>query len=296
MAFDAGASCFYQTKPMLKLFIFLVLLYPSVSAESLKVLCWNIRNYLAQNQVIDRQWRPDYPKPEQEKTALRTVLLEANADIIFFQEMGSAPYLRELQRDLATLGQHYPFRVIGTDQDTVRHLAVLSKFPLHNNRMHRPGMRRGILEVEFPWHHHNIRIFNIHLKSRYTVSADDPNASRERQREIQHLVESAQQNDSGAAITFLLGDFNEPPADPARQHLLRAIPGLGKIPAADKLGNNDTFYWQRGDLHESIDAIYYVTKSSSSPLLIQARILSCPNTSIASDHRPLLMEIHTELR
>ncbi len=282
---------------MQKLLIFILLLSTSLaSAESLKVLCWNIRNYLATDQVVDRQWRPDYPKPEHEKTALRSVLLEANADIIFFQEMGSEPYLRELQRDLAKLQLEYPYRAIGTDRDTVRHLAVLSKFPLHQIRIHQPGMRRGIMQVEFEWHNHYFQIFNIHLKSRFTVNTDDPHASRERLREMQHLLEATRQDLPPNSFTFLLGDFNEPPDGPARRHLLQSIPGLKLLPALDTTGTDYTFYWHRGDIHESIDAIYYKANATSHKLHIHAKILSSPCVDLASDHRPLLMKIQQEAK
>lgn len=262
-----------------------------VSADSLTVLCWNVRNYLASNQIIDTQWRPEYPKPEHEKAALRAIILQADADIIFFQEMGSEPYLRELQRDLAKLDRHYYHKALGTDRDEIRHLAVLSKLPLDNVITHQPGMRRGIMQVEFQWQNHHFQFYNVHLKSRYTIDRDDPQASRERQLEMQNLIDITLSSLDGSKLTFILGDFNEPPDGPARQNLLNNLPNLEKLPASDNDGNPYTFHWQRGDTYESIDAIYYLKHANTSHFKVEARILSSKNVNIASDHRPILMKI-----
>src|SRR4051812_46228676 len=99
-------------------------------AESLKVATYNVENYGPANRITEAGYRKDYPKPEPEKRALRTVIRALNADVLVVQEMGPQVYLDELRRDLKSEGLDYPHATLATAADTDRHLAVMSKRPL----------------------------------------------------------------------------------------------------------------------------------------------------------------------
>ena len=75
-----------------------------LQAEVLTMATYNIENYVSTNRMTEAGYRKDYPKPESEKRALRTVLRALNADVLVLQEMGPRAYLDELQRDLKAEG------------------------------------------------------------------------------------------------------------------------------------------------------------------------------------------------
>src|SRR3954464_10987169 len=90
--------------------IFLVCV--AVEAETLTIATYNIENYGPADRMTEAGYRKDYPKPEAEKRALRTVIRGLGADVLVLQEMGGQPYLDELQRDLKTAGCDYPFAAL----------------------------------------------------------------------------------------------------------------------------------------------------------------------------------------
>ena len=119
----------------MRLFIFFSIiscLSPLLGENVVRVASFNLRNYLSCDRMVEGKWRPDYPKPEIEKKAVRSIIRSVNPDILVFQEMGDYPYLLELWMDLnVTGGPYYPHAVWKPNQeeDEVRHLAIFSKYP-----------------------------------------------------------------------------------------------------------------------------------------------------------------------
>src|SRR5262245_3168459 len=99
-------------------------------AETLTIATYNLENYGPADRMTEAGFRKDYPKPEIEKRALRTVIRGLGADVLVVQEMGTKPHLDELRRDLKSEGCDYPFAELAFASDADRHLAVLSKRPL----------------------------------------------------------------------------------------------------------------------------------------------------------------------
>ena len=66
------------------------------SSEVVRVASFNLQNYLSCERIVDGKWRPDYPKPEVEKKAVRFSLKSVNPDILALQEIGDYRYLLEL--------------------------------------------------------------------------------------------------------------------------------------------------------------------------------------------------------
>lgn len=63
------------------------------AGDWLTVATYNVQNYtLSDRRLPDGGFRPDYPKPEAEKMALRAVIRSLGADIIALQEVGGAPF------------------------------------------------------------------------------------------------------------------------------------------------------------------------------------------------------------
>ena len=69
---------------LLLLFLFLS---PLWGQDVVRVASFNLRNYLSCDRMVEGKWRPDYPKPEVEKKAVRSIIRSVNPDILALQEM-----------------------------------------------------------------------------------------------------------------------------------------------------------------------------------------------------------------
>lgn len=246
-------------------------------------------------------FRTDYPKPESEKSALRSVIRRLDADVLAIQEMGPPAYLEELRRDLRAEGLDYPHSALVEAGDADRHVALLSKLPFIEVIAHRElrfaylggvaGVKRGLLEVRIMEPGGPVTIFAVHLKSHLTERADDPDAAARRAGEAAAVRDCifARFPDPASARFVLLGDFNDPRGSPA----LARVERKGKtemsrrLEAADSRGETWTEAWRRQDAYVQLDHILV------SPALLgkvrggAARIYDAPDAAGASDHRPL---------
>ena len=149
----------------------------SLTAEKIRVASFNLQNYLIMDRVVEGKWMRDYPKPEKEKRALRSILKQVDADVVAFQEIGERPFLNELWMDLnVTKGPVYPHAIWmpAGDAEEVRHLALFSKIPVNSIRMHhdiefpyfgdRKTPDRGVLEVTFDSNGTKWKLINLHLR------------------------------------------------------------------------------------------------------------------------------------
>ncbi|NTU85352.1 MAG: hypothetical protein HGA45_39375, partial [Chloroflexales bacterium] len=80
-----------------------------IAAEALAIALPVLLLHGAADRMVEGTYRQAYPKPEAAKQAMRAVIRALDADVIALQEMGSRPYLEELQRDLASDGLKYPY-------------------------------------------------------------------------------------------------------------------------------------------------------------------------------------------
>jgi endonuclease/exonuclease/phosphatase family metal-dependent hydrolase len=274
--------------------------------NSLRVATVNLRNYLLMDRHLEGAYRRDYPKPEAEKKALRTVLHEVGADILAMQEMGDEPFLRELQRDLAAEGLEYPHRVWMRSDDPLRHLAVLSRmlpdavlkhdqldFPYVGGRLH---LKRGLLELRFgaktgePW-----VLYVVHLKSRLTDHPEDPGSGLRRTREAQAVRDFLRHSEDPQrpSAYLLAGDFNDRPnSPPLRRFLSVSGESLATlVPATDSRGEVWTYYNENAGVYERID--YFIASPEMFPRIHQGRahIVDHPQMKQASDHRLLFLDL-----
>jgi endonuclease/exonuclease/phosphatase family metal-dependent hydrolase len=298
------------------------------AADTLTLATYNVQNYTLENRLLAAGggFRPDYPKPEAEKAALRAVIRKLDADVIAFQEMGGPPFLEELRRDLASEGVNYPYGEAMLAADEKRGLAVLSRVPLGTVTPHRDligarapvdgaggsgtsaapvGVRRGLLEVEVLWPEGGgdgvVRLFVVHLKSRLTDDKSDPAADEQRSAEavavrerILQRVTKPETDDGGAPNTgryLVLGDFNDVPGSRA----LRAVQAKGKreiatwVDAADSRGHRWTHAYATQAVYSRFDHV--LVSAALLPAVERAWIEDAPETALASDHRPLVLRL-----
>lgn len=273
-------------------------------AQPLVVATYNVRNYTLADRLTPDGFRPDYPKPEAEKAALREVIKATGADVVALQEVGGPGYLAELRRDLAAEGVDYPYGQAMLAADESRGLAVLSRVPLGTITAHRDltakrrgaeeaePVRRGLLQVEVPRTAGAITLFVLHLKSRIAVDKDDPRAEDQRVAEAQAVRDRILRvfPEPARARFVVLGDFNDLPGSRA----IEAMESRGKlriaewIPAADSRGHAWTHAYARQGLYSRFDHV--LVAEGWRHAITRAWIEDGAATASASDHRPVAIE------
>jgi len=272
-----------------------------LSAETLSVATYNVENYVAADRMVAGVYHQGYPKPEAEKQALRAVIRSLNADVIALEEMGSRPYLEELERDLAREGLAYPYAELLEAADADRHVAVLSRRPFTAVAKHadltfpyfdaKERVKRGLLEVRFATDVGVVTVFVVHLKSRFTDRPDDPTSA------LRRLGEATAVRDrvlkvfpAPADARFLIvGDYN----DSIGSKPLHAFTQRGKteiteiVPAADSHGEGWTHFYKKEQIYSTVDHVLISSKLKPAVVGGAAKICDIPETAVASDHRPV---------
>jgi endonuclease/exonuclease/phosphatase family metal-dependent hydrolase len=291
---------------------FLCFLWPfsiaAARAETLTIATYNVANYNIVDRMTEDGFRPQYPKPEAEKAALRRVIRDLDADVLALQEMGDAPFLRELQRDLRSEGCEYPHATVFEFGEEPRHVAVLSRRPFTAERRHadlefkyfdgREPVRRGLLEVRVATAAGELTLFVVHLKSRYTDRADDPMSAVRRTAEATAVRDRILEVfPSPASARFLiLGDFNAAPRDrPVQAMLMRGQREISELlPATDSRGEAWTHAYRRDDSYSRVDHVLVSPALRTAVVGRAARIHDGPGVREASDHRPVVVTLLLE--
>ena len=272
-------------------------------AETLTIATYNVENYGLADRMTEAGYRQDYPKPEPEKRALRTVIRALGADVLVLQEMGTRPYLEELRRDLKSERCEYAFAELAIAADADRHLAILARRPLKGVTTHtdlqftyfgaKETVKRGLLEATFASEAGDFTVFIVHLKSRYTDRPDDPMSAVRRAGEATAIRDRVLKRfpNPATARFIVLGDCN----DSRTSRALGFLQKRGKteitilLPAPDSRGETWTHSWRKEDSYSRVDHILV------SPGLIgavndrTARIYDGDGVRDASDHRPVFM-------
>ena len=286
------------------LLVFLIFTGSLLSAERIRVVTWNIENYLTMNRVIESGWRPDYPKRESAKAALRRVVGALEADVLALQEVGSEPFLFELQRDLQMEGLDYPYAFLMKGADEVRHTAVLSKlkpveaghhagltFPYQGRRV---PLKRGLLEVCFETEGVRWVLFNLHLKSNFTNYPEDPQSADRRTGEARVARDFIRNQFEGDSVPYLIaGDLNDTTRSAPVRHFLRAGDQTlaHMLDARDGEGRRWTHRWRAQDVYSRFD--YLMASPAMLPYVSEAGAWIADGEDVleASDHRPVVVDL-----
>ena len=266
---------------------------------------YNLENYCRADRMTGEGYRSDYPKPEAEKLALRSVIRRLNADVLALQEMGGWPYLEELRRDLRAEGLDYPHAALVEAQDADRHVALLSRPPFLKVVPHpdlefayRGGterVKRGLLEATIPAPGGGLTLYVVHLKSHLTEHADDPEAAGRRTAESVAIRDCILRHfkDPGRARFVVMGDFNDPRGSAALLRIEKRgqVQVSWRLPAADTRGETWTELWRRQDAYAQLDHILVSAALRGNVRGGAALVYDGPGTDGASDHRPLVATI-----
>tara|TARA_B100001093_G_scaffold108839_4_gene101125 strand:- start:9602 stop:10507 length:906 start_codon:yes stop_codon:yes gene_type:complete len=289
-----------------KNFFFLSVLWALFShlsfSETIRIASLNVENYLILDRSINGKWRPNYPKPEKEKRALRSIIRQVNPDILLLQEMGDLPFLNELWMDInVTQGPQYKYAdwMEGSYEEEERHLALFSKIPFTSTEHHRnltfnyfneeTKPSRGLMETHFSINNTNWSLFNLHLKSKWTERKDDPEANNRREKEartIRDFVRSRYPSNSKHKY-IIGGDFNDHKNSPALRRFLQVNDQVLSqlVPCIDSNGHFWTHYYAKEDSYSRLDYLLISPSMQSSYLKDSARIYDGHHALWASDHR-----------
>ena len=285
--------------------VLLLLSVYTLEAENIRVATLNLYNYVVTNRMVGKVYRIEYPKPEDEKKALREVVINTAPHILAVQEIGPKPYLLEFQRDLRSDGIDYPFIVLMEAVDEERHTAVLSMLPLLQVKRHGKlefkwfneivRVKRGLLEITFQNGSLQWTLFNLHLKSRYTVHDEDPEARIQREGEAYAIRNYIKKNHLlNANLHYLIvGDLNDTIGSKTLRRLLKS--GSTRIAdavtARDSRGDTWTYYYKKEDVYSRLD--YVLASPAMAPYIRGARgtIVDMPAMKRASDHRLVYVDL-----
>ena len=286
---------------------FFVLLFclPLLSAKDFVVAYYNLENYLPMARVIGGKRIESAPKPENEISALITMLKRIRPDVLGVVEIGDKTMLADLQARLSASGMAFPHSEWVGAPEGERHIALLSRFPIiaRNSRCDVPieldgrllKMGRGILDATVEVNSsYQIRLVGVHLKSRRKVPAFDERKFRAREAlSVRAHLDSILKADPSVNL-LLFGDLN----DTKNESPIKDILGISgtpiavrDIPLRDSSGLVWTHFWSDADVYSRID--YLLSSQGLWPEIKLSRsgIGGGREWSKASDHRPIYATI-----
>jgi endonuclease/exonuclease/phosphatase family metal-dependent hydrolase len=252
---------------------------------------YNVKNWLSCPQTPE--------KSQASKTALISLIAKAKPDIIGLSEIGSQKDVAEIQAMLRASGLDFPHHHYTGGVDPVRHLAIISRYPLQaiaqpdiRLASTEQSMQRGILDATISIGSQSIRFIGLHLKSKRIVSDFDEaqlrlSEANQARRYIDGIL--TQKPDT---MLLVYGDWNDDPRSLSTRTLLgnfRTPLYLTPIPVKDSRGENWTFHHQIQDSYNRIDYVAYSEKLKRFIKKDRSRILDDPLWHLASDHRALLI-------
>jgi endonuclease/exonuclease/phosphatase family metal-dependent hydrolase len=280
---------------------------PAAAADQpgLRFASYNVENWLTMN----RRPLGEASKPEEEKQAVITLLTRHQPDVVGLSEIGTTEDLAEIQALLKQAGLDLPHSFHAGGSDPVRHLGLLSRFPitstatparldyqLEDPASGRPGrlmgFNRGILDATVSAGSRSYRFLGVHLKSKREVGEGDQEAMRLAEaRLLREHVDAILDGDPDARLV-VYGDFNDSRVSATG----RAITGnyndpgyLTAVRARDSRGHSWTHFWE---LHEIYSRIDFVTVSRALRREVDfpgSYIIDDEEWEKASDHRPILV-------
>jgi endonuclease/exonuclease/phosphatase family metal-dependent hydrolase len=261
--------------------------------DTFVVAAYNIENWLA----MDRHGQSGQPKPQEEKEAVFQVVARIRPDVLGVEEMGTTNDLADLADGLRVHGIDFPYREWIEGGDTIRHVSLLSRFPIVE-RFSRTDptylltgnprrMERGILDVKLRVNdQYTFRAVVAHLKSRRPVEYGDQAVMRlEEAHLLRAHVAKALKNDPELNL-IVMGDLNDTPESAA----IRAVAGeppfaLFELLPVDRQGGHDTFYWKSRNQFSRIDYLFTSPGLANEYVPASARIADVEGWEKASDHR-----------
>ena len=273
----------------------------AVGQSGLRFIAYNVENWLTMDRYVDNKPLKNSPKPESEKKAVVSLLAKHSPDVLGLCEIGTAEDLAEIQESLKSAGLDLPHSHYTGGSDPVRHLGLLSRFPIASTA--KPAemefqmtgqtyaINRGILDASIAARGKNYRFIGVHLKSKRATEEFDQEEMRVHEaRLLRRHVDSILGADDDARVV-VYGDFNDTRPTKAFKAVTGSYndPGyLTAIPMKDSKGHAWTHHWAPHDIYSRIDFIT-VSRGLRPDVDFRASlIIDDSEWDKGSDHRPLL--------
>ncbi len=280
---------------------------PQTAEEEIRFTFWNLRNYLYTASPAPEAGS-NRPKPGREQQAVTTILLEIRPDILGVCEMGSPAELAQLQAALKAGGLDLPHAEHVQGDDPVRHLALLSRFPIVARQpvtglhylldQNEFPVQRGFLDVTVAVNpDYQIRLVGAHLKSRRDVPEGDQALMRRNEahllrRHLDGILTAAP--DTNLLVYGDLNDTRDQPGVKALKGLRGSTAALTEIVPRDESGERWTYYYPEADEYSRID--FVLASRALLPEMREARsfLYSGKDWATASDHRAVTAVFHPD--
>jgi len=266
-----------------------------------RFISYNVQNWLTMDRYVDGKKLLGKSKPDEEKAAVITILTRHLPDVIGVSEIGTLDDLKEIQAMLKAAGLDLPHHHYSGGSDPVRHLGLLSKFPITSTAAPEVteyrlegktfGIQRGILDATLDAGGKPFRLLGVHLKSkRESEEADQEEMRVNEARLLRRHVDGILKSDPNSRLV-VFGDFNDTRPNATVRTITGAYndPGyLTAIPAKDSRGESWTHFWSFQDIYSRIDFITVSQGMKPHVDFPNSRILDDTEWADASDHRPIL--------
>lgn len=269
--------------------------------QPLRFMAFNVENWLTMDRFVDNKPLKNSSKPDSEKKAVIEMITKNPPDILGLCEIGEATDLAEIQAALKAAGLDLPHSHYTGGSDPVRHLGLLSRFPIVSTakpaevefqmRGQSYAINRGILDATISAQGKTYRFLGVHLKSKRTVDDFDQEEMRIHEaRLLRRHVDSILAADPQSRLV-VYGDFNDTRPTKAFKAVTGSYndPGyLTAIPFKDRQGDAWTHHWAPHDIYSRIDFVLVSRALRPEVDFRGSHIVDDPDWSKASDHRPLL--------
>ncbi|MFN0126156.1 MAG: endonuclease/exonuclease/phosphatase family protein [Verrucomicrobiales bacterium] len=271
-----------------------------------RVVAYNLRNWLHLERRVDGEIVAEAPKPEAEKAVAVRMLAALKPDVVGICEIGTEEDLADLQARLRAAGIDLPEAHWHRGADEVRRLGLLTRFPI--TRREPPGdhryvldgrtlrFQRGILDVTLQiTSDYELRLVGTHLKSRREVEEGDQAAIRRHEAVLlrQHVESILSARPRANLLVY--GDFN----DTKNEQTIKIVQGrfgdahhLRDLWLEDADGHRFTYYWNVADTYDRIDFAFVSQGLWPEIDTRQSFIAKDTDWLKASDHRPLVIAVH----
>ena len=271
------------------------------TTAGLRFITYNVENWLTMDRFVEGKTLKGAPKPDKEKNAVIGILTRNAPDVIGFCEIGTAADLAEIQEMLKAAGLDLPNSHYTGGSDLVRHLGLLSKFPIKSTAKPAEteyqlngqtfGINRGILDASIDARGKSYRFVGVHLKSKRDSEQGDQEAIRLNEaRLLRRHVDSIFTTDPEARL-IVYGDFNETRS----MAPIKTITGkyndptyLTAVPVKDSHQETWTHFWAINDVYSRFDFVMISKAMKKETDFKASRIIDDAEWIDASDHRPVM--------
>lgn len=273
--------------------------------EPVRMMTMNAGNYFVPEDPRRSNFQVKY-KPIEAREALAELIRQSGAEIVGLCEMGGEAAVRDLQMRLKRKGVQLPHKVLVMRDGEDRGLALLSKYPIVDNRSvtdmpvsgetkRKKTMLRGILDTTVKTPDGRLfRLMGIHLKSRLSRDGSAEDTRRREAYALRDYLNKAIASQDGMPL-LLYGDFNDGPADSSVQVIqgpTKTEYRLNRLKPRDSRGETWTIYYEDGDTYHSFDHLFINnTLKKRLGRKPPMGILDSPPSRQASDHRGVWVEL-----